>query len=156
MVMYTRSIHSNRSGLRKSRRRIRQQNHRMLSAKIIAEMLDVDIETVRRWRKIGILSGYGIADLKVFLHTYFIWRGVEAGQPWHTLIEKEINPDDEGIPSPRHGPQPKPPEPEPSPKRPRGRPRKPPVLDQPKRPRGRPRNPERHPRKALPPKNDPV
>ncbi len=149
-------IKRNKKPSRNPSRRKVQRNYRVFAARVVAYMLEVDITTVRKWRRMGIIQGYTANDVRIFLHTYFIWRGVEAGQPWHTLIEKEINPDDDGIPSPRHGPQPKPPEPEPSPKRPRGRPRKPPVLDQPKRPRGRPRNPERHPRKALPPKNDPA
>ena len=106
-------------------RRKRQNIYTQFPARIIARLFDVSITTVYQWRRHGVLTGYHVDAVADFIHRYCIFYGVAAGPPWHTLVEEDIDPDDETLPVSPHALR----------------------YDPPKRPRGRPKNPERHPRK---------
>lgn len=84
------------------RHRIKQLNYHRFPVRILAVLFQEPPATIHMWRKLGVLKSYEAEDVAEFLHTYFIWRGLAADQPWHTLIAENIDPDDEGLPSPRH------------------------------------------------------
>ena len=106
-----------------------QKSWQALPVRVIAQLLDVPMSTVYQWKRKKILTGYTVQDVGAFIHKYLIFHGVSAWEPWHTLVEEDIDPDDEGLPVSPHSLR----------------------YDPPKRPRGRPKTPERHPRKQRPP-----
>ena len=81
-------------------KRKKQRDYHRFPLRIVSLLLREAPATIQFWRMHGIIKSYKAEDIAEFLHTYFIWRGVEADQPWHTLIAENIDPDDEGLPPP--------------------------------------------------------